>query len=415
MSTHTDWRALLDEVPRDRFIPDTIWVDRDPGHPQAGFVAMSKQDNPERWWELVAGDEPVITQVDEGNTVPGATGWSPSSSCSKPSIVAGMLDALDTHPGHSVLEIGTGTGWNAALLCRRVRESGRVVSIEIDPGIADTARTTLAREGYFPLVLCADGAECCPDAAPYDRVLATASVREIVPRTWLEQTRPGGLLVTPWGTDYCNGVMLTLQVHEGGASTGQFGGDLAFMRLRSQHRRFYEPDQAESAHADLTTTDVHGWDFFRMINSDQATFSIGLRVPRCALTVELNKFGPDHHVLELDDITTRSWAQLDAQLTSPDKLLVRQLGPRRLWDEVEAAYDWWYDHGKPSLTRFGMTTAGTHAVWLDDPRTIVRDFTPAEHTSPSTPAAPDKPSHAARPGSHDHDEASWSSPVENRR
>jgi hypothetical protein len=52
-----------------------------------------------------------------------------------------------------------------------------------------------------------------------------------------------------------------------------------------------------------------------MINSDQAGFSIGLQVPRCALTVELNKFGEDHHILELDDITTSSWARLDARLT----------------------------------------------------------------------------------------------------
>lgn len=69
-------------------------------------------------------------------------------------------------------------------------------------------------------------------------------------------------------------------------------------------------------------------------------FAIGLKVPNCALTVELNTSGEDHNVLELDDIATASWARLDANLTSPDKLVVRQLGPRRLWDETEAAYDW---------------------------------------------------------------------------
>jgi hypothetical protein len=126
----------------------------------------------------------------------------------------------------------------------------------------------------------------------------------------------------------------------------------------------------------VTTTDVHGWDFFRMINSDQAAFSIGLKVPNCALTVELNKFGEDHNVLELDDITTASWARLDANLTSPDKLVVRQLGPRRLWDETEAAYDWWYEHGKPTPARFGMTvTTDTQTVWLDKPGTVVRAMT----------------------------------------
>ena len=375
MHTRTDWQELIAEVPRDPFIPGTIWVDVDTDHSQSGFVALSKQDDPQRWRELVGANEPVITQVDEGLTAVGDTGWSPSSSCSKPSIVADMLDALDVHPGHSVLEIGTGTGWNAALLCQRVGQRGRVVSIEVDPLIAQAARTALTRAGYSPLVITGDGADGYPDGATYDRVLATAAVREIVPRAWLAQTRPGGLIVTPWGTDYCNGVMLTLHVAADGTVTGRFGGDLAFMRLRAQRRRFYEPDEADIAHAEVTTTEVHGWDFFRMINSNQAAFAIGLRVPRCALTVELNKFGKDHNVLELDDITTKSWARLDANLTSPGKLVVHQLGPRRLWDEAEAAYDWWYEHGKPGLARFGMTaTADTQSVWLDEPSTIIRAF-----------------------------------------
>jgi hypothetical protein len=91
------------------------------------------------------------------------------------------------------------------------------------------------------------------------------------------------------------------------------------MWLRAHRRRFYEPDATQIQRAEVSTTDVHGWDFFEMINSDQAGFSIGVQVPRCALTVELKKFGDDHHVLELDDLTTRSWARLDAHLTSPHR------------------------------------------------------------------------------------------------
>lgn len=372
--TRTDWRELITQVPRDPFIPETIWVDIGTVHSRSGFTALSKHDHPQRWRELVAANEPVITQVDGGHPAAGDTGWSPTSSCSKPSIVANMLDALDLHPGHSVLEIGTGTGWNAALLARRVGTRGQVVSIEVDPVIAECARAALAAAGYSALVITGDGAEGYPDAAPYDRVISTAAVRETVPPAWLTQTRPGGLIVTPWGTDYCNGVMLTLHVTNEGSATGRFHGDLAFMRLRAHHRRFYEPDQTQLQHAQITTTDVHGWDFYRVINSDQAGFSIGLRVPRCSLTVELNKFGEDHHILELDDITTQSWARLDAHLTSPDPLVVHQFGPRRLWDEAVAAYDWWYDHDKPDLTRFGVTmTTETQTVWLDDPSTVVRD------------------------------------------
>ncbi len=374
MATRTDWRELITQVPREPFIPETIWVDIDAPRSHSGFTALSKHDHLQRWRELVAANEPVITQVDEGHTTVGNTGWSPSSSCSKPSVVADMLDALDLHPGHSVLEIGTGTGWNAALLAQRVGTRGQVVSIEVDPVIAEGARTALNATGYSPLVITGDGAQGCPEAAPYDRVVSTAAVRDTVPHAWLTQTRPGGLIVTPWGTDYCNGVMLTLHVTTEGSATGRFHGDLAFMRLRAHHRQFYEPDPTQLQHAQVITTDVHGWDFYRMINNNQAGFSIGLQVPRCSLTVELNKFGEDHHILELDDVTTQSWARLDAHLTSPDPLVVHQLGPRRLWDEAVAAYDWWYDHDKPDPTRFGMTmTTNTQTVWLDDPGTIVRD------------------------------------------
>jgi protein-L-isoaspartate O-methyltransferase len=375
VTVRTDWRELIAQVPRDPFIPETIWVDIDATGSHSGFTTLSKRDDPQRWWELVAANEPVITQVDEGHTATGDTGWSPSSSCSKPSIVADMLDALDLHPGHSVLEIGTGTGWNAALLCRHVGTRGQVVSVEVDPMIAEGARAALNAAGYSPLVITGDGAEGYPDAAPYDRVMATAAVRETVPEAWLAQTRPGGLIVTPWGTDYCNGVMLTLQVTTDHSATGRFHGDLAFMRLRAHRRRFYEPTDAQIQCAEVTITDVHGWDFFYMINNDQAGFAIGLQVPHCVLTVELNKYGKDHHVLELDDITTQSWARLDAHLTSPHPLVVHQLGPRRLWDEAVAAYDWWYEHDKPDPTRFGMTmTPDTQTVWLDEPSSVVRAF-----------------------------------------
>jgi protein-L-isoaspartate O-methyltransferase len=90
------------QVPREPFVPDTIWVDIGTAHSPPGFTALSRHDHPRRWRELVEADEPVITQVDEGRTAVGNTGWSPSSSGSKPSVVADMLDALDLRPGHSL-------------------------------------------------------------------------------------------------------------------------------------------------------------------------------------------------------------------------------------------------------------------------------------------------------------------------
>jgi Protein-L-isoaspartate(D-aspartate) O-methyltransferase (PCMT) len=183
------------QVPRKTFIPEIIWVDIGAAHSQSGFNALSKNDHLQRWQELVWGNEPVITQVDEGHIAAGETGWSPSSSGSKPSIVAGMLDAL----------------WNAALLCRRVGTRGRVVSVEVDP-VSPTMREQ--RCCHRILTACDHWrrGRRVLGGAPYDRIVATASVREAVPKAWLAQTRSGGLIVTPWGTDYCNGVMPTLRV-----------------------------------------------------------------------------------------------------------------------------------------------------------------------------------------------------------
>jgi protein-L-isoaspartate O-methyltransferase len=86
-----------------------------------------------------------------------------------------MLDALDARPGQSVLEIGTGTGWNAALLSRRVGERGRVVTIEVDPRLAQDARCALTNAGYDPLVITGDGTAGYSTGAPYDRVISTSA------------------------------------------------------------------------------------------------------------------------------------------------------------------------------------------------------------------------------------------------
>ncbi|MGH3887427.1 MAG: methyltransferase domain-containing protein [Pseudonocardiaceae bacterium] len=366
------WEALLTEVPRALFIPDTVWVHDGSGD---ALVALSKHTDPNGWHAVVSANAPVVTQVNFGEVQPGQKGSIPSSSCSQPSIVADMLDALGARPGQSVLEIGTGTGWNAALLSRRVGEYGRVVTIEVDPCLAKDARRALTNSGYEPLVITGDGMAGYSAGAPYDRVICTASIREVVPRAWLDQLRPTGRLVTPWGTDWSNGVMLTLNLAENGAATGRFSGDLAFMRVRGQRRALYgwEPADSDVERAKVSTTPCRGSDLDRMLNPDKGTFAIGARLACCCLVVEWNKHGTLHHNLELDDGATKSWAQLNANLNDPAPFTVRQLGPRKLWDEAEAAYDWWYEHGEPGIDRFGFEIReGRQWVWLDQPDNVVR-------------------------------------------
>ncbi len=116
-----------------------------------------------------------------------------TSSSTMPSLMARMLEALDVQDGHRVLEIGTGTGYNAALLCHRLG-SGKVVSIDVDPTLVAVARDHLAGLDYHPILVVGDGAAGVARHGPYDRIIATAAVPEI-PVPWIEQLTPGGKIL----------------------------------------------------------------------------------------------------------------------------------------------------------------------------------------------------------------------------
>src|SRR5262245_51256039 len=119
------------------------------------------------------------------------------SSASQPTMVAIMLEQLDLQQGMRALEIGAGTGYNAALLAELVGTEGSVTTVDIDPVIAEEARARLWSAGYERVrVLAEDGAEGAPDFAPYDRVILTVGAADISP-AWVGQLVEGGLLVLP--------------------------------------------------------------------------------------------------------------------------------------------------------------------------------------------------------------------------
>lgn len=119
------------------------------------------------------------------------------SSASQPAIVALMLEQLALAPGMAVLEIGAGTGYNAALLQTLVGPGGHVTTIDIDADITDAAQEHLAATGIPNVsVITADGAAGYAPNAPYDRIILTVNAGDIAP-TWIAQLKPGGLLVLP--------------------------------------------------------------------------------------------------------------------------------------------------------------------------------------------------------------------------
>jgi protein-L-isoaspartate(D-aspartate) O-methyltransferase len=133
-------------------------------------------------------DQAIATKVVDGQYL---------SSASQPAIVAIMLEQLGLRPGMRVLEIGAGTGYNAALMAHIVGSQGQVVSMDIDQDLAESAQEHLASAGYERVqIYCADGAEGYAETAPYDRIILTVSAGDIAP-AWIEQLALDGRLLLP--------------------------------------------------------------------------------------------------------------------------------------------------------------------------------------------------------------------------
>ena len=347
-----EWIAAVRAIPRHALVP--VFYEQDP---TTGEWLRRDATDPV-YHDRVYANRALCTMIGEesgswGTAVVGL------SSTSTPGLMTRMLEALDIRDGHDVLEIGTGTGYNAALLTHRLGER-RVFSVDIERDLVDSARDRLAALGYRPTLVTADGAHGLPEHAPYDRIIATCSV-PTVPWAWVEQTHIGGLILTD----------LKLSIHAGNLVRLRRGPDRAeghfdptwagFMPLRpgtpKDDHTLPVRDRNRAARRTTDLGQLRPWD--NMV----AWFLVQLSMP--------TEIGYGHI---LDEHTGRPG---DVFLTSSDGSWcevgehtgqVWEAGPTPLWAAVEDAHRRWHELGEPGWDRFGLTVAlDRQWVWLDVP------------------------------------------------
>ena len=145
-----------------------------------------------------------------------------------------MLELLDLTPGTRVLEIGAGTGYNAALMAEIVGDQGLVVTLDVQDDVVEQTRRLLAGAGYPGIeVLLRDGAEGAPERAPFDRIVATVGCSDLSPR-WAEQLAEGGRMLVP--LERAGGHPLVLLRERRGRLEGRVARWAAFMPVRGPLR-----------------------------------------------------------------------------------------------------------------------------------------------------------------------------------
>ncbi|MFC0541061.1 methyltransferase domain-containing protein [Kutzneria chonburiensis] len=254
-----------------------------------------------------------------------------------------------------VLEIGTGTGYNAALLAHRLGDEN-VYSVDVAPELVRMARKRLAEIGRRPRLAEVDGVGGWPEHGPYDRIIATCAVPN-VPTAWLGQVTDGGKVLVDVKVNTGAGNLVLLTKHEDcleGRFTKRWA---AFMAMRHDG----DVDLAEAPKAEghghrRTTAPARPWDDHR-----EVWFLAARALPtglRYGYTLDPATRQPTASMLRSPD---GSWCHVSEGV-------VREGGPTPLWAAVERAYEWWRDHGDPGWERFGLTVGGNGwTLWLDEP------------------------------------------------
>lgn len=343
----SEWRAAIAAVPRHVFVPESY-----------------EQDNTARWirratagdWERVYSPRTLVTALaDRGGY------QEPMSSSTNPELMAQMLEILDIEDGQRALEIGTGTGYHAGLMCHRLGDRN-VFSVDIDANLVALARQRLASIGYRPTLAALDGELGFAEHQPYDHIIATCSV-PAVPRSWGEQLAPGGSILVDLKLAISAGNLVHLRRHEyrlEGRFISRWASFMAMRHHADQHTPMPRVDPDES-HDRRYRTEVptQPWR-----EAPVVWFLAQLHLPRGVIYGAI--LDPDVRQPTAATMTAPdgSWAKID--LTDRT---VTEAGDTPLWEPVEWAYQLWLNVARPGWGRLGLTVDGDgrNQVWIDKP------------------------------------------------
>ncbi|MHA6621350.1 methyltransferase domain-containing protein [Pseudonocardia sp. DLS-67] len=347
-------------------------------------------------------DEAVAVQFTEGVA---------TSSASQPSMMAIMLEQLDLRPGHQVLEIGAGTGYNAALMSRIVGPAGSVTSVDIDEELVDRAAVHLASAQLYGVdLVAADGAHGHPPGAPYDRIVLTVGSDDVRPE-WVAQLAPGGRLLLPLAV---RGSQLSVALDLGpdGVLRSDSVRSCAFIRLRGAAAggdasrllddlgvalqtpddipqpdlaavasALADPRERRAAPVPLGAVDV--WDGFGLwlALTEAGTCRLLAVEPETGLPDDLLPLGSTGGTVALTDPADEPGLAAvvsdEPAGPGPGAVAVRVFGPggAAQADRLLAALDAWIAAGRPGAADWRLTVVptGVDAPALQAPQVIVKN------------------------------------------
>jgi methyltransferase of ATP-grasp peptide maturase system len=357
------WQQAFRAVPRHHFVPVYYTPDDD-----GGWREHTRGEP--GWLEAVYDGRTLITAlVDEDG--PCGVQRLPVSSSTTPALMAHMLEELDITPGMRVLEIGTGTGYHAAVLCAALGQDN-VLSVELRPELVSAAAQRLAELGYHPVLRATDGRDGLAEHAPYDRIIATCAVPAI-PAAWIGQLAPGGVLLTDLKGGLSAGNLVKLSRNGDGALSGRFLPWWAgFMPMRHEQHITPLPVPRGEANTQCATTVPP-----LLLDEPVFAFLAQLHLPTgTSLRMRGDDNGSLSTVLVAPD---GSWCQVAHELGDHGEHQVAAAGAP-LWSAVEAAAALWEELARPSWEHLGLTTkpGGRQWAWISAPD--------SEHTFALEPA-----------------------------